>query len=173
MHGMGMPPDHLAKMLRDVSLYDFLATMVFIIGVVAYVSSKLHKILESYRKTINEFEEHNAEIKKHSKAISKLKMEDATIHSDISKLNGNVNELRQLLLDMQKKNDDCERARIKNEISKAYQRFHKVKKWSSMEKEAMEDLIEQYEACGGINSFVHKKVQVEMYTWEVTDSIVE
>jgi chromosome segregation ATPase len=173
MHGVGMPPDHLARALRDISLYDFLAAMVFIIGVVAYVSSKLHKLLESYRKAINEFEEHNAEIKKHSKAISKLKMEDDTIHSDISKLSGNVEVLRQMLIGMQKKNDDCERARLKNEISKAYQRFHKVRKWSSMEKEAMEDLIEQYEACGGMNSFVHKKVQVEMYTWEVTDDIVE
>lgn len=173
MHGVGMPPDHLAKMLRDVSLYDFLATIVFIIGVITYVSSKVHKLLESYRKSINEFEEYSNDIKKHSKAISKLKMEDDTIHSDISKLSGNVNELRQMLVDMQKKNDDCERARLKNEISKAYQRFHKVRKWSSMEKEAMEDLIEQYEACGGMNSFVHKKVQVEMYTWEVTDDIVE
>lgn len=173
MHGMGVPPDHLAKVLRDVSLYDFLATMVFVIGVITYVSSKVHKLLESYRKSINEFEEYSNDIKKHSKAIAKLKMEDDTIHSDISKLSGNVDELRQMLVDMQKKNDDCERARIKNEISKAYQRFHKVKKWSSMEKEAMEDLIEQYEACGGMNSFVHKKVQVEMYTWEVTDNIVE
>ena len=47
MHAMGMPPDHLARALKDISLYDFLATMVFIIGVVAYVSSKLHKLLES------------------------------------------------------------------------------------------------------------------------------
>ena len=30
----------------------------------------------------------------------------------------------------------------------------------------LEDLIEEYEAAGGENSFVHSLVQKEMYAWE-------
>ena len=38
-----------------------------------------------------------------------------------------------------------------------------------MEKEALEGLIEEYEAAGGENSFVHSKVQKEMYTWTLVE----
>lgn len=171
MHGT--LPDHIIRFMNDVSLYDFIVTMVFIISVIIFISSKLYKILERYRKSINEFEDHNSDIKKHNKDIAKLKMDNQTLHNDINNLSNNIKNIEKMIQEMQIKNDERERARLKNEISKAYQRFHKTRKWSSMEKEAMEDLIEQYEDCGGLNSFVHKKVQVEMYTWEVTDEITE
>ena len=38
-----------------------------------------------------------------------------------------------------------------------------------MEREALEGLIEQYEAHGGKNSFVHSVVEPEMQIWKVID----
>ena len=39
----------------------------------------------------------------------------------------------------------------------------------SMEKEALEGLIKQYEEHGGKNSFVHSIVEPEMQKWKVID----
>lgn len=36
-----------------------------------------------------------------------------------------------------------------------------------MEEEALRDLIKQYESNGGLNSFVHDKVEPESYTWKL------
>lgn len=56
---------------------------------------------------------------------------------------------------------------IKERIAQSYRDYHRSQQISSMELEALEDLIETYEAHGGENSFVHSVVQKEMYTWEV------
>ena len=56
---------------------------------------------------------------------------------------------------------------IKERIAQSYRDYNKTKQITSMELEALEDLIATYEEHGGENSFVHSKVQKEMYTWEV------
>jgi ATP-dependent Lon protease len=56
---------------------------------------------------------------------------------------------------------------IKERIAQSYREYHRTQQISSIELEALEDLIETYEAHGGENSFVHSLVQKEMYTWEV------
>lgn len=59
------------------------------------------------------------------------------------------------------------RAELKNSISGLYRYYHTIGKISDIDLETLEELIEEYEAAGGENSFVHSLVQKEMYTWEV------
>lgn len=68
-----------------------------------------------------------------------------------------------------KKNKKRYRAELKDRISQAYRYYHAKGKINSMELEALEDLIEEYESADGVNSFVHSKVQPEMYTWILED----
>lgn len=58
------------------------------------------------------------------------------------------------------------RAELKNSISEIYRNHHILGQINDIELETLEDLIEEYEAAGGENSFVHSLVQKEMYTWE-------
>lgn len=67
----------------------------------------------------------------------------------------------------EKKENKRVQSEIKERIAQSYREYNRVKQISSMELEALEDLIETYEVHGGENSFVHSVVQKEMYTWEV------
>lgn len=57
-------------------------------------------------------------------------------------------------------------AELKDKISDSYRRYHEKQQINEMEFEALKGLIKTYEAYGGENSFVHSKVEPEMYTWE-------
>lgn len=72
-----------------------------------------------------------------------------------------------------KKNKKRYRAELKDRISQAYRYYHAKNEINSMELEALEDLIEEYESADGINSFVHSRVQPEMYTWTLIDDILK
>lgn len=71
----------------------------------------------------------------------------------------------------EQKNNKRIRAELKDKISRSYRYYHSIGKINDMELEALEDLIEEYEAADGQNSFVHSVVQKEMYTWEKVDKI--
>lgn len=92
-----------------------------------------------------------------------------SISFDVHTTRDKVNMLKQMILDMQEKADATERARLKDRISQSYRYYHEVKKWNLMEKEAFEDLIHDYEAHGGKNSFVHTICEPESCKWEITD----
>lgn len=66
----------------------------------------------------------------------------------------------------EEKNNKRIRAELKDKIMRAYRIYHERQSWNEMEKEALEDLIEEYQKVGG-NSFVHKVIVPEMYTWKV------
>lgn len=71
----------------------------------------------------------------------------------------------------EQKNNKRIRAELKDKISQSYRYYHSLGKINDMELEALEDLIEEYEAADGENSFVHSVVQKEMYTWEKIERI--
>lgn len=75
-------------------------------------------------------------------------------------------ENQRQLQETKEKNDKRTRAEMKDKISRAYRYYHAKKTWNYMEKEALLDLIEEYEAAGGKNSFVHSVVVPEMCLWE-------
>ena len=84
-----------------------------------------------------------------------------------SKITNRVNDICKKLDDMEEKENKRVQSEIKERIAQSYRQYNETKQISSMELEALEDLIETYEAHGGENSFVHSVVQKEMYTWEV------
>lgn len=84
-----------------------------------------------------------------------------------NKLTKKIDDICKKLIDMEEKENKRVQSEIKERIAQSYRQYSETKRISSMELEALEDLIETYEAHGGENSFVHSVVQKEMYTWEV------
>lgn len=84
-----------------------------------------------------------------------------------NKITDKVENICKKLNDMEEKENKRVQSEIKERIAQSYRQYNETKQISFMELEALEDLIETYEAHGGENSFVHSVVQKEMYTWEV------
>ena len=84
-----------------------------------------------------------------------------------NKLADKFDDICHKLVDMEEKENKRVQSEIKERIAQSYRQYNETKQISYMELEALEDLIETYEAHGGENSFVHSVVQKEMYTWEV------
>lgn len=117
--------------------------------------------------------EYNSENAKH---WDTSKNYQATYAQNQQDLINSINELKESLKDMRKTTDERFaasekkeakriRAELKDCIGERYRRYHAAGKINDMEYEALEDLIEEYEAAGGENSFVHSVVQCEMPTW--------
>ena len=85
-----------------------------------------------------------------------------------NKMTDKVEGICKKLNEMEEKENRRVQSEIKERIAQSYRQYNETKQISSMELEALEDLIETYEAHGGENSFVHSVVQKEMYTWKVT-----
>lgn len=110
----------------------------------------------------------------HDEDVILLKNELASFMAEMRK---EINDIS-IKIDTLKKNTDSRfyaseekqnkrvQAEIKDKIAQSYRQYHAANKISHMELEALEDLIQTYEAHGGVNSFVHSVVQTEMYTWE-------
>ena len=84
-----------------------------------------------------------------------------------TKFTNKMDDICRKLVDMEEKENKRVQSEIKERIAQSYRQYNETKQISYMELEALEDLIETYEAHGGENSFVHSVVQKEMYTWEV------
>lgn len=123
--------------------------------------------LVDLKKRMSEYEENRVNDRKQSFKIQK-ELTDA-----ISEIADKLNELCEIT--DKRFNESLERenkrvrAELKDRISQYYMMYHETGEWTLMQKEALEDLIEEYEAAGGKNSFVHSKVQLEMYTWKTID----
>ncbi len=90
--------------------------------------------------------------------------------SDISKkIDDMQRSTNERFLESERKNNKRIRAELKDKISRSYRYYHSLGRINSMELEALEDLIEEYEEADGRNSFVHSVVQKEMYAWEKTE----
>ena len=76
------------------------------------------------------------------------------VSTDIKAINDKINVLSQMMIDMQNKADTSKRAELKDRISQSYRYYHAKGKRNSMEKEAFDGLIRDYESHGGENSFV-------------------
>ena len=97
------------------------------------------------------------------------------IFNSINDLSTKIDDLKQSTNDRFSANEEKENKRvqseIKDKIAQLYRQYNATKTISEMEFEALEDLIETYEAHGGENSFVHSVVQKEMYTWKKVERI--
>ncbi len=90
----------------------------------------------------------------------------SNVVEDLKETNESILSISNRINENEEKRRSSERARLKDRIGQIYRHYHSIKEWNTMEKEALEDLINEYENAGGENSFVHSVVQKEMYTWK-------
>ena len=88
------------------------------------------------------------------------------VNSIFAKLDDIINNTNERFSANEEKENKRVQSEIKERIAQSYREYNKTKRISSIELEALEDLIDTYESHGGENSFVHSVVQKEMYTWE-------
>lgn len=122
--------------------------------------------IKTKRKLAEEKQDNDiSELKEHAKKtdgnIDKLLMSIETLQASVHSVSDQVQVL-------QKKNDMNEAARLKDRIAQGYRYYRDKKRWTSMEKEAMEEMVRAYSQYSE-NSFVHSIVEKEMHTWEVID----
>ena len=100
--------------------------------------------------------------------ISRAKQQDKLIMNEINTFKDSLGTILTEIQDLKDKNDIHDQAQLKDRICQAYTYYHAKGEWNVMEKEALECLIQGYEATkNGANSFVHTVVQPEMYTWKI------
>ena len=133
-------------------------------------NDKLEKVLSNFmtevRNDIKQFTENRVHDRKQSLDIQKQwsdKIEDV-----FKKLETMQKQTDERFKKSEAKTNKRVQSDIKDKIAQSYRRYDKTKQITSMELEALEDLIDTYETFGGENSFVHSVVQKEMYTWEKT-----
>ena len=126
---------------------------------------ELLKIVYQSKKAIDEYAENRIHDREQSFAIQKQLTDSINALSDkLDAMNLKQNELEE-------KHRKRIRAEMKDKISQLYRYYHEKQEWNDMEREAFNDLIDEYEDAGGKNSFVHSVVQPESYTWKVIERI--
>ncbi len=113
----------------------------------------------------------------HTESVKESIRHDEMIKDTVMKLSKTVDTLSKNLNEMRKEQDNDKLAEYKDRIGQSYRYYNERKLsdenqtpyWNHMEKEALEDLIKQYEAHGGKNSFVHSVVEAEIEKWKVID----
>lgn len=124
---------------------------------------ELLKIIYSTKEKVEQYAENRIHDREQSFEIQKQLTDSINALSDkLDAMNLKQNELEE-------KHRKRIRAEMKDKISQLYRYYHERGKWNDMEKEAFNDLIDEYEDAGGSNSFVHTVVQPESYTWEVVE----
>lgn len=101
--------------------------------------------------------------------VEHYKAADTEIRKEIKEVSDKVSVVANMIVEMQQRTDETNRAKLKDRIREQYGYFHPRQKITLMEREALEDLIRSYELAQGTNSFVHSIVEPEIYTWEVVD----
>lgn len=152
----------------------FWMVLVFImIIVIIRISRKYIKPLGEAIQNINKRLEKTDQIdilrENQLRNVEDYRKADKEIRVEIKTINDKINVIAEMILDMQRRTDETNRAKLKDRIRESYSYYHKRKQWNRMEKEALEDLIKSYELADGENSYVHSVVEPEMYTWDLVD----
>lgn len=150
------------ELLFDGTIAKWLIAGGGIITAISTISIKISKGLEKYRELRNGSDEKDALINKTICDVGKLK-------TDMSDVKQKVDDLLIMLQTEQEKRLKRDRAKFKKDIKEIYQKCNVTKTITHMDMNTLEDLIEEYEAAGGRNSFVHTIVQQEMYVWDEVD----
>lgn len=179
--------DFMIEKLSNIDAATLVVLVIFIVVIISYIIPLFIKlknyIVSKYKKeektnsSIQNIETLNGKMKQyeenriHDREQSfKIQKELTDAIKDISdKLEEMRRTTEERFIENREREDKRLRAQLKDRIGQSYRAYHNAGKWTSMEKEALEDLIEEYEGAGGKNSFVHSTVQEEMYTWELVD----
>ena len=178
----------LLELLHKVTLMDLIWALVLIaviVGVIVSQKKNISKVLNKWRKNKNNEEDFTKLVYDLKKSVDDLKKEVSTykdnrihdredskeiqkqIYKDINKQSEGIMELKEIIVKMQEKNSKTKRAEIKEKIERIYRECNPTMSCTPTQLETLKELIEEYEAHGGNNSFVHTLVEPEMYGWEI------
>lgn len=126
---------------------------------------ELLKMVYQNKKAIDEYAENRIHDREQSFAIQKQ------LTDSINALSDKLDAMKLKQNELEEKHRKRIRAEMKDKISQLYRYYHEKQEWNDMEREAFNDLIDEYEDAGGKNSFVHSVVQPESYLWKVVERI--
>lgn len=188
----------LLELLNEITLYDLIIALIFIVTLVVIIISqrnRLAKVLNKWRKKQNEEEDFRQLVFDLKDAIEKLSQkvdqnqqnrdeelkkyrdDSRKIREEMYEVMNNQSEqiknLNNTLVVMRDKQSKTTRAELKEKIERIYRECHPTMTCTDMAFETLRDLIEEYEEHGGDNSFVHSKVEKEMYEWKIVSVVKE
>lgn len=141
-------------------------------------TDELRQTLKMQNEKMNEFSENRVKDREKSREIQKelinaqTKISDAVevVSNKLDKMKKDTDnrfqENEKWKYENEEKQNAKERNKIKAEISNRYSIYHERKWITDIEFEALQGLISSYESFGGTNSFIHSKVEPEMYSWK-------
>lgn len=91
------------------------------------------------------------------------------IIGSIEAIHTSLDSLSKQVQKMQEKNDAADRSALRDRIGQSYRYYNQRKKWTRLEKEAFDGLIQSYENAGGLNGMVHQVCIPASLTWEIID----
>lgn len=111
----------------------------------------------------------------HEESVKQSINHDEAIRQSVSELQLKIDAITRSVDEMRNIQDQDKLAEYKDRIGQSYRYYvtrrhsdeEPVPYWNKMEKNALTDLIKQYEAHGGKNSFVHSIVEPECEKWKV------
>lgn len=120
------------------------------------------------KETQNRMETDNHEHWEVSKSVRGNFAEDIkTLKNGVEYITDQIDKIeRDKIKEMEEKRS-TKRAEIKHTIGTLYRECRQKGEWDYMQEDTLRDLIKEYEANGGDNSFVHEKVIPESYTWNL------
>ena len=128
----------------------------------------LQDCFNTLKETQNKMEKDNREHWKISKNIR------GNFAEDIETLKDGITDIKTQLekneRDKEKEMEEkrsTKRAEIKSAIGSLYRECRQKGEWDFTQEDTLNDLIREYEANGGNNSFVHENVIPESYTWKL------
>lgn len=188
----------ILELLTKVTLYDLILSLLLItviIGILISQKDKISKWMNKWRKAKNEEEDFRSLVyelrdsikilsdkvdknqKDRDKELLTYRDDSRKIREEMYKVMNDQSQSIKNLTDtvngMQEKDSKTKRAEIKEKISRIYAECHPAMMCTDMQLEVLKELIEEYEEHGGINSFVHSTVEVEMHEWEMIHKIKE
>lgn len=182
----------LLDLLTEVTVLELVTALILIITIIGVIISqkkRISKLMDKWRKNKNEEDDFNKLVYDLRDSVKELKTtmsqyqenrendrEDSRkirteMYAEINKQSQGIKDLTDIVVEMQKKNSKTKRAEIKEKIERIYRECHPSMTCTDMALETLKELIEEYEAHGGINSFVHSTVEPEMYQWKIIKKI--
>lgn len=181
----------ILELMANVKAVDLVyASLLILALLMLYLTQKkkLSKHLNKWRKTKNQEEDFHALVYELKESVIELRKEvkdnreerernrkhdredSQRIRNEMYEVmrgqSEQIADLKEITLNIQKKNSETKRAEIKEKIERIYRECTPEQVCTAMQFESLKDLIDQYEKHGGDNSFVHYTVQKEMYKWK-------
>lgn len=106
--------------------------------------------------------------KQHTESVNQSIRHDDMLRNDITTLKASIKTISIQLIEMQRKQDEAEVANMRDRLIQYYRKFQHADSWSSLEKDAFESLLKEYENRGG-DGYIHSVVLPIMEELKVID----